>query len=422
MNFPKLMTFAAVFSVLFSGASQAGGDYVDVHMHLHPRGLDAAMGNRAQGGSTMQPGRGVIGRQGGGFPGPRQGMQRQGMQRQGMAGRGLVPGGGRGQQRMGMPGPSGGGGPQGGAAVALARAADALVAMMDARGLKTALVVTVPSHKLSPEQDYQLIRDAVARHPKRLRQLAGGATLKAMPQDIPADRVTEADRTEFRNRAEHLIDAGAAGFGEMISLHLCMTERHNYQFAPADHPLFKELADIAAGRDVAIDLHMESVLARRPMLSNLKGACSKNPDWLEASVPRLERLLAHNRRARIVWQHIGWDNTGGMDPGLFQRLLRDHPNLYLALRVEKRINQVGGGGPMPNRIVDGAGRITSEWLALIEAHPERFVLGADEFVGPSGSPSMAASFQGTWSLVDQLPAALAARVGGANARRIYNLD
>jgi len=388
------MTLTVVFSALLSGASRAGGDYVDMHMHLHPRGLDAAMG----------------GGQGGGFSDPRQGMQPQGMQRRGLPRRGMAPGQGR------------QGGPMGGAAAGLARAADALVAMMDARGLKTALVVTVPSHKLAPEQDYQLIRDAVARHPGRLRQLAGGATLKTMLQNIPADRVTAADRAEFRKRAERLIDAGAAGFGEMISLHLCMTEKHNYQFAPADHLLFKELADIAAGRDVTIDLHMESVLARRPMLNSLKGACSKNPDWLEASVPALERLLAHNRRARIVWQHIGWDNTGGMDPGLLDRLLRDHPNLYLALRVEKRINQVGGGGPMPNRIVDGAGRFKSDWLSLIKAHPDRFVIGADEFVGPFGSPSMAASFQGTWSLIDQLPAALAARVGGANARRIYNLN
>jgi len=407
----RLMTLSVMFAALLSGVSQAAGEYVDVHMHLHPRGLDAAMGNRAERSSMIQPGRGVNSRQGGVFQGPRQGMQRPGLARRGMA-----PGLGR------ESGLSRSSGPQGGAAVGLARAADALVAMMDARGLKIALVVTVPSHRLSPEQDYRLIRDAVSRHPGRLRQMAGGATLKAMLQEIPADRVTVADRAEFRKRAERLIDAGAAGFGEMISLHLCMTEKHNYQFAPADHPLFRELADIAAKRDVAIDLHMESVLARRPMLNNLRGACSKNPDWLEASVPALQRLLAHNRSARIVWQHIGWDNTGGMNPGLLDRLLRDHPNLYLALRVEKRINQVGGGGPMPNRVVDGAGRITSEWLSLIEAHPERFVLGADEFVGPFGSPSMAASFQGTWALVDQLPAALAAKIGGANARRIYNLD
>jgi len=61
------MTLTVVFSALLSGASRAGGDYVDVHMHLHPRGLDAAMGDG----------------QGGGFSDPRQGMQPQGMQPQG---------------------------------------------------------------------------------------------------------------------------------------------------------------------------------------------------------------------------------------------------------------------------------------------------------------------------------------------------
>ena len=321
--------------------------------------------------------------------------------------------------------PQGGAGGRGGGsttdtAASLAKAADALVAMMDAKGVGTALIVTVPMHKLSVEQNYELFRDAVARHPDRLRQMAGGATLKSMLQDIPAEKVTQAHRDAFRKQANRLIDDGAVGFGEMISLHLCMTENHSFQIAPADHPLFMELADVAAERNVAIDLHMEAVETRMPTPANLKRACSKNPDYLELSVPALERLLAHNRNARVVWQHIGWDNTGGMTPDLLSRLLDRHPNLFMALRFQTRTNQGGGQGAF--RILDKAtGRIKADWLAFVERYPDRLVLGADEFVGPAGSPNVAASFHGTWSMVEQLPAALAAKIGGANARRIYIL-
>jgi len=81
----RLMTLSVMFAALLSGVSQAAGEYVDVHMHLHPRGLDAAMGNRAERSSMIQPGRGVNSRQGGVFQGPRQGMQRPGLARRGMA-------------------------------------------------------------------------------------------------------------------------------------------------------------------------------------------------------------------------------------------------------------------------------------------------------------------------------------------------
>ncbi|MDP6707513.1 MAG: hypothetical protein QF893_14300 [Alphaproteobacteria bacterium] len=304
----------------------------------------------------------------------------------------------------------------------LAAAAAGLVARMDDYGVDKAMIVVVPSGRRSAAEDLASMRAAVSAHPGRLRLMAGGATLGQMILKTAPGDVTDAIKREFASRAKSLIEGGAAGFGEMISYHLCMTQRHSFKYAAADHPLFLRLAEIAAAADVPIDLHMEAIERGGPMPANLRRACDKNPEKLIPTIPALERLLRHERRARIVWQHVGWDNVGDMKPALLDRLLRENANLYLAFRVERRLDQVGGGGPMPNRIVDG-GRIADDWRRLMTAHPDRLMIGGDEFAGPSGKePRMAASFADTWAMLSQLPSELAAKIGGANARRVYRLE
>ena len=125
----------------------------------------------------------------------------------------------------------------------------------------------------------------------------------------------------------------------------------------------------------------------------------------------------------MVWQHIGWDNVGQMTPDLLRRLVRTHPNLYLALRVEDRLRVVGGDDIMPNRIVDAAGRAKPEWLSLFKDFPDRFIIGSDEFVGPAGTrSSFPASLVKTWAMVKSLPPDLAEKIGRSNAARVYRLD
>ena len=343
--------------------------YLDTHTHLHPIGLDVAL--RGSGGFANQ-------------------------------------GGGDGPPDM---------------AANLREAAERLVTRMDAYGLQKALVVVVPSTRQSPEEDYAGMRDAVRSQPGRLFLMAGGATLGSVLLSTAPDAVSDSDAEEFVSRAEKLIAEGARGFGEMISYHLCMTQRHSFKYAPADHPLFLRLADVAAKSDVPIGLHMEAIEHPGPMPENLRRACDKNPEQLTATIPGLEALLAHNRGARIVWQHIGWDNVGQMTPRLLDRLLRRHENLFLSLRVERRTHQVGGGGRMPNRIVDTEGAIHPDWLKLIDEHQDRVMVGSDEFVGPSGKePGGAASFADTWAMVSRLPPVIARKIGRSNAARIYRLQ
>jgi hypothetical protein len=346
------------------GPEPPGGParFVDVHMHLHPIGLDVAMGGAARPDGPLD------------------------------------------------------------VSVNLAKAADVLVARMDRKSIRTALVVIVPSARSSPESTYRQMRDAVAAHPGRLKLMAGGAILGRMMQATKPASVSSDVTRDFAQAARNLLAAGAAGFGEMLVYHLCMNPKHSFQQVAADHPLYLSLADIAAEAGVPIDIHMEAVEFQAPISPRLGRHCSQNPASLEPTIPALQRLLRHNPQARIVWQHIGWDNTGQMTPALLGRLLAAHENLFMALRVPPRIARPDGR-PIRNRLVDPDHNLQADWLRLFQAFPDRFVIGADEFIGPSGRRArIAASFDPTWAMLNQLPKALAEKIGADNARRIYRLQ
>ncbi len=298
----------------------------------------------------------------------------------------------------------------------LAAAATAL-AMMDRLGIGRSLLMPPPfpdAHEMG--YDFSALAAVVRRYPDRFGFLAGGGSLNPMIQEaVVAGEVGTKLARRFEQRAEEIVAAGAVGFGEMTAEHLSFHRSHPYLAAPPDHPLFLLLADVAARHDVPIDLHMEAIEHDIELPEAF--ASPPNPPRLSANVDRLERLLSHQPAARIVWVHIGWDNTGHMTTALLERLLKAHDNLYLSLKVVER----AGLQRAENRPVAG-GRLRPEWRALITAFPDRFVLGADEFYSsPGAAGRMPRSTEATWLLLSQLPPDLARAVGHDNAIRIYRL-
>jgi predicted TIM-barrel fold metal-dependent hydrolase len=305
-------------------------------------------------------------------------------------------------------------------------AAEQLLADMDYYGAQKALIMPPPQ---VPEQgavcDYKDLIGVAQKHPGRIFFLGGGDTLNRLIHQYKPSEVTAEVRAEFNNIAEEIISSGAKGFGEMAVLHLSLiNSRHAFEEADADHPLFLLLADIAASHNVPIDLHMEAVPQDMQLPEGLNRNSQKNPPILHANIPALERLLSHNKKTMIVWQHIGWDNTGWMTVELLRRLLETHPNLYLSMRGEKRIYDMNGQ-LKPNRIIDVNGEIHPEWFELISDFPDRFMVGTDDFFGAaintaSGKSLPTTSYE-TWGIVNQLPPELAEKVGRSNAARVYNL-
>ena len=385
-----VMIVAAWLLLVQTGTAGTAEQYVDVHVHLRGTTKSGMLGNTGKGKQMSKP------------------MQKRPSRRAMRSPSGRNP---RASGQLGADDSQ---------EANLQTATANMIKKMDRYGVQHALVVVVPGPN-SNEDEYASMRKVVARHRDRLKLMAGGALLSPYLQNMAPEEVTDADRARFRKIATQVLRDGAVGFGEMISYHLSMAHHHSFQYAPPDHPHFLLLADIAAEYNAPVDLHMEAIVKRRPMPDNLRRASAKNPNTLEPTIPAFERLLAHNRKAKIVWQHIGWDNTGDMTATLIDRLMSDHPNLYIALRVESRTQQVGNGAAMPNRLVDQKGTLKPEWLAVIKKFSDRITIGSDEFFFPIETKRPNQSFAETWSLLDQLPQQLAQKLGSENPRRIYNL-
>ncbi|MBI4799285.1 MAG: amidohydrolase family protein [Desulfarculus sp.] len=297
----------------------------------------------------------------------------------------------------------------------MAGASQAASQVMEHLGMGTLLVMPPPFTRGQGDLfDAEDLAQAVKAHPGRLYFLAGGGSLNLMIQQAVADgRVSQELRARFAARAEAIVALGARGFGELAAEHLSFRPEHPYISAPPDHPLFLLLADLAARHGLPMDLHMEAVATDMPLP---EGLGAPNPPRLRANIDALERLLAHNRQAKIIWAHAGWDNTGQRDAALCRRLLDAHPNLYMSFKLDKR------RGLPASRPLDGQGRLKPEWLELVAAHPERFILGSDHFFLASGDMrQLPQRAPGMKMLLGLLPPELAEQVGCENPRRIFGL-
>jgi predicted TIM-barrel fold metal-dependent hydrolase len=172
--------------------------------------------------------------------------------------------------------------------------------------------------------------------------------------------------------------------------------------------LLLALADVAAQHGMPVDLHMEAVPQDMPLPARM--ARGQNPQSLKENISGFERLLAHNRSARIIWAHSGWDLTGERSVPLMRALLTKHSNLYMSVKIDP-------DGPQRNSPFTPGGELRSEWLALLREFPDRFLVGSDQFFDErTDRLALARKF------VDALPPNLAQLVARDNAKRIYRLD
>lgn len=288
------------------------------------------------------------------------------------------------------------------------------LAVMDRAGIAATVTMPLPAppgpHNDRLKEQYR----QAARDPSgRIAYVGGGAILNAMIQEATrAANLTDVLEARFAQAAEKLLADGACGFGEMAVLSLSLSgSQQPYESAPADHPLFLMLADIAARHGVPMVLHMEAVPEAMAIPNVIAGA--PNPDRLQANIEAFEALLVHNPDTRIIWAHAGWDNTGKRTVELMRRLLDAHANLFMTVKVDRK-------GRIQTRPVDGAGTLRPEWLGLFTDFPDRFVLGSDEPYDSNGRREVRNPFA-LRQLLDQLPADLARQIGRDNAKKLFGL-
>jgi len=255
--------------------------------------------------------------------------------------------------------------------------------------------------------DSEIILAEVKKHPGKLALTGGGGSLNAMIMQSVATGDAGPDvRKKFKARAEELLKMGVVGFGEMTAEHF--SGYTPYQTAPPDHPLYLLLADMAAEHNVPIDIHMEAVPQDMPLPPDLKSP--PNAPRLHANIAVFEKFLAHNPRAKIIWDHLGSDFTGFRTVELDRRLLQAHPNLYMEIKTDPDAH--GKNYPLA---FDG--RIKQEWLKLFTDFPDRFVIGSDQHYPEPKDASK--RWQETIFLFNQLPADVRKKIGTENVAHIY---
>lgn len=292
-----------------------------------------------------------------------------------------------------------------------------LVQRMNQTGVSCIILMPPPKtieNQIPKELDS--LRNAVLQYKGTLYLAGGGESLNPYIQSTPPKSVTEKIKKDFRTHATDLAESGIIGFGEMAALHLSLSEEHVFEETQPDHPLFLELADVAAEYRIPISLHMEAVPEN---MTTPKDVSSRNPQNLQENIRAFERLLGYNRNASVIWEHAGWDNTGWRSTELMDRLLTDHPNLYCAFKVRER-NPTIDGGAMLNRPVNESGVLLPEWRNLILKHPDRFIIGTDTFTS-NLQTRLPQSWNETWSIPNQLPDDIALKVRIENACKIYKI-
>ncbi len=307
---------------------------------------------------------------------------------------------------------------------------------MDKNNIGLAIIMPTPQPPDRDLYDYTDFADAVKKHPGRFAFLGGGGTLNPMIHTQPdAETVDEATKKKFTAIANSIIDAGALGFGEMSANHLSVADAHSYHRSRPDHPLFLLLVEIAAKRNVPIDFHMDAVIEPISTPQKLRDMSQRNPPTLTPNLAQFEKLLAHERGARIVWAHAGVDHTGVLSVELIRRMMNAHPNLYMSIKALPQ-------SPEPNTALAREGRLRPDWRKLIAEFPDRFVMGTDRFYGSSAVPMTSGGRAGggqrasagsifmertvpfttaAQTLLSQLPPQLAQKVAVDNVKAIYRL-
>jgi predicted TIM-barrel fold metal-dependent hydrolase len=300
-------------------------------------------------------------------------------------------------------------------------AARVAIKEMDKYGIKKMLIMPPPFPSTDHKGYYDIeeLMEAVKIYPDRFAAFGGGGSLNAMIQEaVKKGKTTPEMKKKFKKRALDILKLGAKGFGEFAIEHLCLGSNHNYQCAPADHPLFLLLADIAAEKGVPIDIHMEAVSKDMPLPKKLKSP--PNPPCLSENIKSFEKLLEHNPKATIIWSHIGWGNTGDRTLELMEKLLKKHPNLYMSFKISPA-DSVPQTRPIKNR----GKELKKKWLIFMEKFPDRFFIGTDAFyiapnlpmkkVGPTKVKPMSKFYS-------LLPDDLAQKIGSDNPKKILGID
>jgi hypothetical protein len=112
-------------------------------------------------------------------------------------------------------------------------------------------------------------------------------------------------------------------------------------------------------------------------------------------------LFSHNPKAKIIWAHTGFSTP----PDRVTQLLTTYPELWGELSYR-------------SGIVDGDGKLSSQWRALFARFPDRFLLGSDTWINERWF-AYDGLMNGYRAWLVQLPREQAELIANGNAKRLF---
>jgi predicted TIM-barrel fold metal-dependent hydrolase len=230
--------------------------------------------------------------------------------------------------------------------------------------------------------------------------LCGGELTDWMNAALFAPGEAETARRMERLAAE--VKAGCAGVGEIGFRHYDKT-RMGAQWVialPAGYPPLLAIARTAALARVPLDLHAEPV----------------EPDGKrhESEVfGTIGLMLQGNPELRLILAHTAMTNARNA-----RALLAAYPTLMMNVNFAKHRHGMWQG---LEPVSDASGRLYTDWAALFEEMPERFMVGSDMFFSRVGDPEddYRRRIRNVRRCLGSLAPQAARRIAYENAARVY---
>lgn len=191
------------------------------------------------------------------------------------------------------------------------------------------------------------------------------------------------------------------GIGEVLTRHDDLTALTEGEVARADHPALMRVYELAAEHDLPVMLH-----------SNITSKREKEPLYLG----ELQAALEQHPRTRFIWAHAGASASlhryQGRMPflrGTLEKLLRKHDNLWVDL----------SWAMLDDYLLSEHGEPDPQWVALVKAYPDRFLLGSDVLGEFDRLGETLAAFT---PFLDALPAPVARQLARGNAEALLRRD
>jgi len=310
---------------------------------------------------------------------------------------------------------------------------NAIIASMDAADVSHIGIMPRGGAEESDVIDFYL------NYPERVLPFYGGSDIQTVLMEGATKRVTpnmrffqdcrEAWWAEWLDEIMAHLESGMRaapykGIGEIRLRHYgngptIPEKEHDYDF-PADSDFMRRLIDLAARLDLPVAIHLEAEAEGEHIAFLGKPAA-------RSTVPAFERLLEHNRGARVIWSHLG-----RAAPEVIDGMLAVHPNLYTDISdVQPRAHNACGCSTeslevfaeytLKHSIVDEDGRLKNEWKPIFERYPDRIMLGTDSMSGKGYGRMYCGLADQLRDVLAELSPPAATKIARDTARKVFRL-